>query len=235
MKIGCLALLCTLIVLSQILHADCEGKKERKKERTNTGKGGRQHSGSSPQNGNGQKARGQKGNHKGKFISKEKSQCTWTLNEGEAATLKIDCKREGHDVSCTFSGNPSTCPQFSENRNLFWKQITRSLKRQKNICEDSKGILKSQICKKGPASAHLRMVVTSHNFEREKPVLHGRETLTGTGSPVSSENLPEQGSSDCVEDIDYVDQKKVAEQYCSESWLSLCNFFVSMLQDKKCK
>nr|XP_056711830.1 fibroblast growth factor-binding protein 1 [Euleptes europaea] len=232
MKIRCLALLCTLIVFSQIVHTDCKRQKERKKGQTNTGEGGRLESSSNPQNGKGQNGRGQKGAHKGKFISKEKSQCTWTLSERETATLKIDCKEKDHNVSCVFSGNPSTCPQFSENRNAFWKQITRSLKKKKNICEDPKGILKSQICKKGPASAHLRWV-TSHNSQQGKPVLHERETLPATATAV--ENRLEQGSRDCVEDIDYIDQGKVAEQYCSDSWLSLCKFFVTMIQDKKCK
>lgn len=234
MKIRCLALLCALIVFSQILHTDCERQKERKKEQTERSKGGRQESRSNHQNGKGQKGRGQKGAHKGKFISKEKSPCTWTLSEGEIATLKIDCKKEDRNISCAFSGNPSTCPQFSENRNIFWKQITRSLKKKKNICEDPKDILKSSVCKKGPASAHLRLV-NSHNPKQEDPVLHERKTSSATVSPNAAENPPKRGSSDCVEDVDYVDQEKVAEDYCPEPWLSLCRFFVAMVQDKKCK
>ncbi|XP_060103273.1 fibroblast growth factor-binding protein 1 [Heteronotia binoei] len=221
MKIRCLALLCALIVFSQILHTDCERQKERKKEPTRPGKGGRQ-------------GRGQKGAHKGRFISKEKSPCTWTLSESETATLKIDCKREDHNVSCVFSGNPSSCPQFSENRKAFWKQITRSLKKKKNICEDPKEVLKSSVCKKGPASAHLRLV-SSPSSKQENPVLQGRETSLATASPNTPKNLPERGSSDCVEDVDYIDQRNVAEEYCSELWLSLCHFVVKMLQDKKCK
>ncbi|XP_048365701.1 fibroblast growth factor-binding protein 1-like [Sphaerodactylus townsendi] len=234
MKVRCLALLCVLIVFSQIAHTDCRRQKERKKGQTDTDKGERLESGSSPRNGKGQSGRGQRGAHKGKFISKEKSQCTWTLSERETATLKIDCKEKDRNVSCVFSGHPSTCPQFSENRNAFWKQITRSLKKKKDICEDPKGILKSQVCKKGPASAHLRLV-TSHNSQRDNLGLQERETLPPAASPEASENLPEQGSRDCVEDVDYIDQTKVAEEYCSETWLSLCKFFVTMLQDKKCK
>lgn len=234
MKTSCLALLCTLIVLSQILHTDCERQKERKKEQTHTGKVGRQESRSSPQDGKGQRDRGQKVAQKGKFISKEKSPCTWMLSESETSTLKIDCKKEDHNISCVFSGNPSTCPQFSENRNVFWKQITRSLKKKKNICEDPKDILKSSVCRKGPASAHLRQL-SSHNSKQDNPVLHGIKASSATIFSNASKNLPERGSSDCVEDVDYIDQRKVAEEYCSELWLSLCHFFVAMLQDKKCK
>ncbi|XP_015278138.1 PREDICTED: fibroblast growth factor-binding protein 1 [Gekko japonicus] len=232
MKIGCLALLCTLLVFSQILHTDCERQNEKNKARTHAGKGGRQKS--NPQTGKGQKGRGQKGAHKGKFISKEKSPCTWTLSESETAALKIDCKKEDRNVSCVFSGNPSACPQYSENRNIFWKQITRSLKKKKNICEDPKDILKSSVCRMGPASAHLRLE-SPQDSKQKDPVPHGREASSATASPNAPGNPPERGSRDCVEDVDYIDQKKVAEEYCSELWLSLCHFFVTLVQDKKCK
>ncbi|XP_077157693.1 fibroblast growth factor-binding protein 1-like [Paroedura picta] len=232
MKIGCLALLCTLIVFSQILHTDGERPKERKKEQSQTGKGRKQETKNNPQNGKGQRGRGQKGAQTGKFISKEKSPCTWTLTESETATLKIDCKKKDRDVSCVFSGNPSTCPQYSENKKVFWKQITRSLKKKKNICEDPKEILKSPVCKKAPASAHLTL---DPSPKQEDPVLQGKEDSVTVAAPHAPEALPEHGSNDCVEDVDYVDQKKVAEEYCSELWFSLCEFFIVMVQDKKCK
>uniref|UniRef100_A0A8D2KRS4 Fibroblast growth factor binding protein 1 n=1 Tax=Varanus komodoensis TaxID=61221 RepID=A0A8D2KRS4_VARKO len=181
------------------------------------------------QNGRSQKNRGAKGSHKGKFTTKEKSECTWTLNEAETATLKIDCKSKEDTFSCEFSGNPSTCPQYAKNQKAFWKQITRSLKKQKNICKDPKSILKSKLCKTGPPTAHLRLVtLASQNPKEEKPSHHAKE------DSLPAENKPGKASSDCVEEEDYIDQRKVAEEYCGESWLSLCNFFVAMIQDKKC-
>ncbi|XP_062991476.1 fibroblast growth factor-binding protein 1 [Elgaria multicarinata webbii] len=236
MKIRYFALLCALIVFSQLLQADCESQKESRKERANSGKGGRTQPGSDNQNKRGQKNRGEKGSLKGKFTTKEKSECTWTLNEAETATLKVDCKREENTFSCEFSGNPSTCAQYGKNQKAFWKQITRSLKKQRNICKDPKSTLKSRLCKTGPPTAHLRLVTrTSQDSKQEETVHHGRETSRSPAPPVASEKQPGRESSDCVEEADYVDQKKVAEQHCSESWLSLCHFFVSMVQDKKCK
>ncbi|XP_061440674.1 fibroblast growth factor-binding protein 1 [Rhineura floridana] len=234
MKIRRFAVLCVLVVFSQMLQADCERQKERKRERTNTGKGEKLEPGSNNRNGRGQKTQGQKGSLKGKFVTKEKSACTWALNEAETASLKVDCKRGESTFSCEFSGSPSSCPQYAENKKSFWKQITRSLKKQKNICEDPKSILKSRICKKGPSTAHLRLV-TPHSSRQDKPVQHGKDTSLAPVPPVTSETQPGKASSDCVDDIDYIDQSKVAEEYCSESWLSICNFFISMVQDKKCK
>ncbi|XP_053113371.1 fibroblast growth factor-binding protein 1 [Hemicordylus capensis] len=234
MKITHFALLGALIVLAQMRQGDCERQKERNKERASRGKGGRPEPGASDQNRRAQKTHGQKGSLKGKFVNKEKAECTWALNEAETTTLKVDCKVGESSFSCEFAGNPSTCPQYSENRKAFWKQITRSLKKQKKICEDPKSILKSKICKRGPSSAHFRLI-TSQSPKEEMPAHHGREATLAPMPPAASEKRPEEASRDCVDDIDYVDQKKVAEQYCSDSWLSLCNFFISMIQDKKCK
>ncbi|XP_042326527.1 fibroblast growth factor-binding protein 1 [Sceloporus undulatus] len=231
MKFGRFALLCALIMFSQLLQANCERQKGRKKERLNS-----ETSEPDNQNGRGQKTRGQKGSLKGKFTTKEKAVCTWTVDEAEIATLNIDCKKEESTFSCEFSGNPSTCPSYAENKKNFWKQITRSLKKKKNICEDPKGILKSKICSKGPPSAHLRLVnQASQKPKQEKPIHHGRETSLAPATPVAAGHQPGEASSDCVEEVDYIDQRKVAEEYCSETWLSLCNFFISMIQDKKCK
>ncbi|XP_060632133.2 fibroblast growth factor-binding protein 1 [Anolis sagrei] len=228
MKFRHFALLCTFIIFSQLLHVDCERQKERKKERLNSEKGQRAQAGSNNQNERGQRTRGQKGSPKGKFTTKDKATCTWTLHEAEMATLNINCRKEESTFSCEFSGKPSTCPQYAENKKMFWKQITRSLKKKQNICDDPKGILKSKVCSKGPPAAHLRLVAqTSLKPKQEKPLVPVTSVPTG--------NQPRESSSDCVEDVDYIDQQKVAEEYCSETWLSLCHFFISMVQDKKCK
>lgn len=215
MKTNHFALLCILMMFCQLLQADSETVKGRKREKPNNGRGGRAQAGPN-KNAKDQRNRGQRGSPtKGKFTTKEKAECSWIINEKETALLTVDCKKGEDAFSCAFSGSPSTCPRYAENQKVFWKEITRSLKKQKNLCKDPKTLLKSKVCKTGPPTAHLRLLMDA------KP-----ET------PIPKQ--PEKESSDCVEDIDYVDQKKVAEEYCSETWQNLCYFIISMIQDKKC-
>ncbi|KAM6441430.1 fibroblast growth factor-binding protein 1 isoform 1-T3 [Liasis olivaceus] len=210
MKVKHFALLCVLMMFSQLLQADSETVKERKRERPNNSRGGKGQPGSS-KNARGQRNRGQNGSPmKGKFTTKEKAECSWSVNEKETTLLTVDCKRGEDAFSCAFSGSPSTCQRYAENQKVFWKEITRSLKKQKNLCKDHKAVLKSKVCKTGPPTAHLRLVMDAkQEISKKEPI-------------------------DCVEDDDYVDQKKVAEQHCSELWQPLCHFFISMIQDKKC-
>ncbi|XP_063166340.1 fibroblast growth factor-binding protein 1-like [Candoia aspera] len=213
MKIKRFALLCVFMMFSQLLQADSETVKERGRERPNNSRGGRAQPGPN-KNARGQRNRGQNGSHmKGKFTTKEKAECSWNVNEKETVLLTVDCKNGDNDFSCAFSGSPSTCQRYAENKKVFWKEITRSLKKQKNLCKDPKALLKAKVCKTGPPTAHLRLVMDAR---QETP------------------KQPEKGSSDCVEEVDYMDQKKVAEEYCSETWQPLCYFLVSMIQDKKC-
>ncbi|XP_034264773.2 fibroblast growth factor-binding protein 1 [Pantherophis guttatus] len=215
MKTKYFALLCILMMFCQLLQADSETVKERKRERLNNGRGGRAQAVHN-RNAKSQRNRGQRGSPtKGKFINKEKAECSWIVNEKETTLLKVDCKKGKDAFSCAFSGSPPTCPWYAENQKVFWKEITRSLKKQKNLCKDPKTLLKSKVCKTGPPTAHLRLVM---------------EAKPETPTP----QQPKKESSDCVEDIDYVDQRKVAEEYCSEMWQNLCYFIISMIQDKKC-
>uniref|UniRef100_A0A8C8RVF9 Fibroblast growth factor binding protein 1 n=1 Tax=Pelusios castaneus TaxID=367368 RepID=A0A8C8RVF9_9SAUR len=185
----------------------------------------------------GLKSKGGKASLKGKFTAKDNSECTWAVSEVDTVALKVECKKGESSFQCHFSGNPSTCPQFAANHKLYWKQISRSLKKQKNICQDPKGILKSKVCKKGPQSAHLTLtsssLITLPDSVKDKTAHHGKE-ISQT-SATTPENQSGKSSNDCVEDIDYIDQQKVAEEYCSETWRSWCNFFITMIQDKKCR
>ncbi|XP_019409011.1 PREDICTED: fibroblast growth factor-binding protein 1 [Crocodylus porosus] len=237
MKIKSFALLCMLILVSQVLLANGEDEKERPKERQNTEKNRKSQKGSRQQNEKGQQSKGGKASLKGKFATKDNSECSWAASGVGAVTLKVECKKGESSFWCEFSGNPSTCPQFAANHVAYWKQISRSLKKQKNICQDPKSVLKSKVCKKGPQTAHLTLVssslVTPSSTKGEKT--HQDKDVFQTSAPaIGTEKKPENTSDDCVEDIDYVDQRKVAEEYCPESLLSVCNFFISMIQDKKC-
>ncbi|XP_070613436.1 fibroblast growth factor-binding protein 1-like [Erythrolamprus reginae] len=215
MKTKHFALLCILMIFCQLLQADGETMKERKRERPNNGRGGRVQAGHN-KNAKGQRNRGQRSSPtKGKFITKEKAECSWTVNEKETTLLKVDCKKGEDAFSCAFSGSPATCPRYAESQKIFWKEIIRSLKKQTNLCNNPKALLKSKVCKTGPLTAHFRLVM---------------DAKTETPTP----QQPKKESSDCVEDIDYVDQRKVAEEYCSDMWQNLCYFVISMIQDKKC-
>ncbi|XP_078526654.1 fibroblast growth factor-binding protein 1-like [Lissotriton helveticus] len=129
----------------------------------------------------------------------------------------------GESFWCVFAGSPSSCPQYAANQKNYWKQIACALKKQKNLCQDPKAVLKSKECKKGPKEAHLSLS-SSSLIEAAS----GKEKVIHPG-----EADAETSSKECVED-ESVDQKKVAEEYCGESWGSLCAFFFSMVQDKKC-
>lgn len=235
MKLGRTALLgVTILLVTQILTVDAnkqrEGKKDREKGDGNQKQRGankeeKKESPSSPaQKGKGSK--GGKGSLQGKFVSKEKADCVWSVSGTETVALNVDCTKEGTKISCTFGGNPSACPKYATNEKPYWKQITRALRKQKNICQDQKAVLKSKECKKGPPEAHLSYIIPSvpttepkhHNHEEPKP------------TPKADTNA----ENDCVEDADVLEKQRLAQEYCGDSWHSWCSFFFSMVQGKTC-
>lgn len=236
MRIKSFGLLCMLILVFQVLLANCERQKESKKRKQGIENSGKNQTEPNQQNEKMQKSKGGKLSPKGKFKTKENAECTWAVTNMSAATVHIECKHGDSKFWCDFSGDPSTCAQYAANQKSFWKQVSRSLKKQKQICQDPKSVLKSRVCKKGPQSAHLKLtyssLLTSADPTKRNTIHHAEVQIPALAS-VTEEKL-EQSPPDCVEDIDYIDQKKVAEEYCPESFLSLCNFFITMVQDKKC-
>ncbi|XP_062430892.1 fibroblast growth factor-binding protein 1 [Rhea pennata] len=238
MKIKSFGLLCVLILVSQMLLANCERQKERKKERKGVEKDGKSQAESNQQNEKGKKSKGGKASPKGKFKTKENAECTWAVTDISAATVHIECKNGENKFWCEFSGDPSSCSQYAANQKSYWKQVSRSLKKQKQICQDPKSVLKSKVCRKGPQTAHLKLTSSSLLMSvgrvKGNATHHAKEGAQASASASITKKQPEQNSQDCVEDIDYIDQRKVAEEYCPESLLSFCNFFITMVQDKKC-
>ncbi|NXC49309.1 FGFP1 protein, partial [Penelope pileata] len=228
--------LCVLILVSQMLLTSCERQKERKKGRQGIENGGKKQTESNQEKG--RKSKGGKASPKGKFKSKENADCTWAVTEMSAATMHIECKNGDSTFWCEFSGEPSACPHYAANQRSYWKQVSRSLKKQKQICQDPRSILKSKVCRRGPRGAHLKLTRSSllgavgpargHTTHREE------EEAQAPAAASESGKQPGHSSPDCVEDVDYIDQRKVAEEYCPESLLSFCNFFITMVQDKKC-
>ncbi|NXU58586.1 FGFP1 protein, partial [Turnix velox] len=227
--------LCVLILVSQMLLVNCERRKERKRGRQGIEDSGKKQTESNTENKKGQKSKEGKASPKGKFKTEESAECTWAVTDMNAAIVHVECRHGDSQFSCEFSGEPSTCPQYAANQKSYWKQVSRSLKKQKQICQDPKSIIKSKVCRKGPRTAHLKLTHSSLLTSTKGSIVHHAKEA-GQAPSVSSvtEKKQEQHPQDCVEDIDYIDQKKVAEEYCPESLLSLCNFLITMVQDKKC-
>ncbi|NXG15091.1 FGFP1 protein, partial [Grallaria varia] len=229
--------LCVLMLVSQMLLANCEKQKERRKGRQGIKDGGKPRSESNQGNKKEWKSKGGKSSPRGKFETKENAECTWAVTDMNAATVHVECKHGDSKFWCEFSGDPSSCAQYAANQKSYWKQVSRSLKKQKQICQDPKSVLKSKVCRKGPQSAHLRMTIssllTAVGPAKGNTMHHAQVVQTPAPASVSEKTL-EHSPQDCVEDVDYIDQKKVAEEYCPESLLSFCNFFITMVQDKRC-
>ncbi|XP_064568483.1 fibroblast growth factor-binding protein 1 [Zonotrichia leucophrys gambelii] len=238
MRIKSFGLLCVLMLVSQMLLANCERQKERKKGKQGIEHGGKKQKESKQGNEKGQKAKGGKSSPKGKFETKENAECTWSVLDTNAVTLQVRCRQGHSEFWCEFSGDPSSCAQYAANQKSYWRQVSRSLKKQKQICQDPKSVLKSKLCRKGPRSAQLRLthssLLTAEGPARENTMNPTKEVVQAPADASVTEKRLEQSPQDCVEDVDYIDQKKVAEEYCPEGLLSFCNFFITMVQDKRC-
>ncbi|XP_053314282.1 fibroblast growth factor-binding protein 1 [Spea bombifrons] len=234
MKLKCVAYLSVVaLLLCQMLLVEGNKETEGKREKDGTGKQrqkgaakeGKQ-ARTSPDNKD-SKSKGQKGSLQGKFVSKEKADCIWSVTGTETVHLNVQCTKGESTFSCTFAGNPSSCPKYAENQKSYWKQIARALRKQKNICQDPKAVLKSKDCKKGPQEAHMRYIISSMIVPEDK------------GNSQRDVNPPKPGTvteakKECLEDEDTAEKKRIAEEYCGSSWSSLCNFFLSMVQSKSC-
>ncbi|NXA11620.1 FGFP1 protein, partial [Sapayoa aenigma] len=230
--------LCVLMLVSQMLLANCERRKERKKGRQGINDGEKTQIESDQGNEKRQKSKGEKLSPRGKFETKENAECTWAVMDMNTATVHIECKHGDSKFWCEFSGDPSSCSQYAANQKSYWKQVSRSLKKQKKICQDPNTVLKSKMCRKGPRSAHLRLTQSSLlpavGPAKGNTMHHAQEIVQIPAAASVPEKELAHSPQDCVEDIDYIDQKKVAEEYCPESLLSFCNFFITMVQDKRC-
>nr|XP_033804755.1 fibroblast growth factor-binding protein 1 [Geotrypetes seraphini]XP_033804763.1 fibroblast growth factor-binding protein 1 [Geotrypetes seraphini] len=246
MKIINLTVLCILVLLSQLLLVNSNQQKERKQNKENkeksqdsgkqkgASKGERKQAGMD-QHEKGQKAKGGKGAPQGKFSSKDKMECTWAVTGDDTVDLKVECTKDDASFWCVFAGHPSSCPHFKADQKAYWKQIGRALKKQKNLCESPKGVLKSKLCKKGPQEAHLSL--TSSSLVQIGNVEQDETAAQEKAKPHNTEHVDKdlvKDGAECSEDEDTVNQEKLAEEYCGKTWGSFCTLFFSMVQDKKC-
>ncbi|XP_067857906.1 fibroblast growth factor-binding protein 1-like [Heptranchias perlo] len=150
----------------------------------------------------------------GRFVRRDKAQCKWTLRGEEAAarSLRLECKQGLNDYWCEFTGQPSACPNYTGNAKTYWKQITRTLKKQKSVCSEPSAVLKSSLCKSTRA-AHLKMT---------------RSSLLGAAAP--GKKQPKALAPLTTANPDSPNINKIADENCSEKWGSLCKFMFSAFQ-----
>ncbi|XP_075045069.1 fibroblast growth factor-binding protein 1 [Mixophyes fleayi] len=219
-----------IILVSQTLLVEGNKQREGKKNREGTAeekpRGAAKEEGKQSPTRNG-KGKGSKGSLQGKFVAKDKADCVWSVSGTETMVLNIDCTNGETRVSCTFGGTPTACPGYAGNQKNYWKQITRALKKQKNICQDQKAVLKSKVCKSGPKEAHLSYII-----HRVKAPEHGHNNH-GQVRPTTKIDTNER-SKECMEDPEIIEAQRAAKEYCGDSWGSLCSFFFSMVQSKNC-
>ncbi|XP_029446539.1 fibroblast growth factor-binding protein 1 [Rhinatrema bivittatum] len=245
MKIRSLTFLCILVLLSQLLLVNCNQHEEGKQKKENkekpqdagkqkgTGKGERKQVGAD-QNEKGQRPNRGKGVH-GKFSSKDKAECTWSVTGEDTVHLKVECTQGNASFWCVFAGNPSSCMHFKADSKSYWKQIGRAVKKQKQLCKSPKSVLKSKVCKKGPQEAHLSLTSSSlvkmGNLNKDEATAH-EKAKPHNAEPMEKDLVKDDTK--CSEDEDPIDQKKLAEEYCGKTWGSVCTVFFSMVQSKKC-
>ncbi|XP_051983519.1 fibroblast growth factor-binding protein 1 [Xyrauchen texanus] len=158
---------------------------------------------------------------KGKFTTKDKAQCSWVARGEDTYTLTVTCKPgKGDELSCKYSAKPATCTEYFFNPKSYWKQIARSLKKQKKLCMDQRALLRAGMCKRAPQDAHFKLIETT----QAKPT-KAEKTPTTTNA-----TLPDTKSK-CTERVDH---SKLAKEKCGDSWASLCTFLFTIVQSGDC-
>ncbi|XP_019065813.1 fibroblast growth factor-binding protein 1 [Fukomys damarensis] len=200
-----------------------------------------------------QRSRTSKSTTRGNFVSKDQgASCTWAMTEQRLGTaLRVECTQAQHKFSCVFDGNPTECLQ-RHSQKVYWKQIARTLRKQKNICGDSKNVLKAKVCKKNFPESNLRLlsstVLESMGPREGAPKLSPVEHPIVKGTPSKESHKTKEDISStpavskavttrdpkCLDDPDMEMQRKTALDFCGESWTSLCTFLLNIFQGSSC-
>lgn len=143
---------------------------------------------------------------KGQFSTKDKMQCSWVAAGDQALILRISCSKGNKSFNCEYTANPGLCHQYESSSGRFRKKIARSLRKQKNLCQDPKAAVKVSVCKNVRKEVHFSL-----------------------RTPTEAQHPPQ--SMDCK---GLSDRSKLAKEYCSNSWSSVCTFFFAMVESEGC-
>ncbi|CAN9514595.1 unnamed protein product [Ophioblennius macclurei] len=143
---------------------------------------------------------------KGKLVTKAKEDCTWTAAGEDVWVLGVTCRKGSSSFSCEYEARLAVCPEFSSNRKLFWKQVTRSLKKQKRLCRDSESLVRTGLCRRAARDAHFRL---RSEHKQKSARLQPATSCQSTN-------------------------QRLAEEYCSDGWSSFCTFFFTLVKDDDC-
>ncbi|XP_029964171.1 fibroblast growth factor-binding protein 1 [Salarias fasciatus] len=144
---------------------------------------------------------------RGKLVTKAKEECTWAAAGEDVLVLGLTCRKGDSSFSCEYVGRPDVCPQYSSNTKLYWKQIARSLKKQRRLCRDGDALVRTGLCRRAARDAHFRLRTARPPAAPLQPT--ARTACRG-------------------------ENKQLAEEYCSGAWSSFCNFFITMVNDNDC-
>lgn len=149
---------------------------------------------------------------RGKVVTKDKFECAWVATGEDIVILSITCKKD-RSFSCEYIARPTACPEYASNVKLYWKQIGRELKKLNSLCQDSSAFVRAGMCRRAAREAHFRLNVT----QRVKT------------SPLYTPTSPVKAVKSCQ-----ADNRKRAEEFCNNSWSSVCTFLFTMVRDYDC-
>ncbi|KAM9741793.1 fibroblast growth factor-binding protein 1 [Menidia menidia] len=150
---------------------------------------------------------------KGKLLTRDKAECSWVATGEDPVILNITCKKADGILRCEYAARPGSCPQYASNGDLYWKQISRALKKQRSLCGGRSALVKAGVCRKAPQSAHFRLQVAQK-----------KETFSPFVPPVTAEAVKSCRPAN----------RKLAGEFCKASWTSLCTFLFTMVKDYDC-
>ncbi|XP_029294189.1 fibroblast growth factor-binding protein 1 [Cottoperca gobio] len=174
---------------------------------------------------------------RGKFSINNQMQCTWGAKDVEdTVRLSVKCEdREARikggvtDIRCEYNAKPQSCPGYTSNRKGFWRQVSRLLKRlQGNVCNSKHMVVKASMCKRAPRDAHFKLDIHSSQILEQSGEDNTRAPLLPRANSTAA--APVRTTACTVR----ANHRKTAEENCSGSWASVCNFFLSMLQSDDC-
>uniref|UniRef100_A0A1A7ZIK9 Fibroblast growth factor binding protein 1 n=1 Tax=Nothobranchius furzeri TaxID=105023 RepID=A0A1A7ZIK9_NOTFU len=102
----------------------------------------------------------------GKWVTKDASECSWIAAGETLITLNVTCRKGDISISCEYAARPSLCPQYASSEVDYWVQISKALKKHKNLCQDKHGLLRAGMCRGAAREAHFRLRVSQMEKNR---------------------------------------------------------------------